>query len=303
MSSVSSVMPRLSAAGSRSDRMDRLDWRAGTCFDSYGLRVGVRFNQPALLERLEPHLPPGWRPRHSHVVDEIFSLWLGDGEGHRGLARVYAGTRRRAATRDLGEAFLILESEIRQSVAAAARRRTFVHAGVVSWRGRAIVVPGRSRSGKTSLVAALVRAGADYLSDEFAVLDRRGRVHPFLKPLSIRGENGCDRHARRLPVSELGGSVARGPLPIGLVVLSEYRRGAAWRPTRLTAGQAVLEMLAHTVPARLRPEESLVSLERSTARAVVLKGERGEAHELAPQLLESLDAGESDSRPSAGGGR
>ena len=74
-------------------------------------------------------------------------------------SRVYVGARRRARTRDLGEAFAVLESELRQSLAARSRQRTFVHAGVVGWRGQAIVVPGRSRSGKTTLVAELVRAG------------------------------------------------------------------------------------------------------------------------------------------------
>ena len=158
----------------------------------------------------------------------------------------------------------MLETEIRQSVAASAARRTFVHAGVVGWRGRAILVPGRSRSGKTTLVAELVKAGAVYLSDEFAVLDGRGRVHPFAKPLSIRGPGGCDVHARARRAEELGGTVGTRPLPVGLVVLAEHRPGASWRPERLTRGQAVLEMLAHTVPARLRPEASLAA--RSSAR-------------------------------------
>ena len=49
-------------------------------------------------------------------------------------------------------------------------------------------------------------------------------------------------------------------------------------------------MLAHTVPARLRPAESLLALERAVARAIVVKGERGEAAELAPQLLRLLES-------------
>ena len=64
-------------------------------------------------------------------------------------------------------------------MAAETRERVFVHAGVVGWKGHAIVIPGRSRSGKTTLVAELVKAGAEYYSDEFAVLDAEGRVHPF----------------------------------------------------------------------------------------------------------------------------
>ena len=88
-----------------------------------------------------------------------------------------------------------LESHLQLYVAEWARRRIFVHAGVVGWRGRAILVPGRSFSGKTALIAAFVRAGATYYSDEYAVLDAKGRVHPYPRRLSIRSEGG--RGARR----------------------------------------------------------------------------------------------------------
>jgi hypothetical protein len=303
MGSLPAMMPRLRPGSAPMGRVDRLGWRAGTCFRAYGLRVGVRTNAPALLERLVPLLPPGWRSLASPVVDQIFSFWIDTGGGPaRRPSRVYAGRRRRARTADLAHAFAVLESEIRQSVAAGAQNRTFVHAGVVGWRGRAIVLPGRSRSGKTTLVAQLVRAGALYLSDEFAVLDRRGRVHPFAKPLSIRGASGCDVHAQAWRAEELGGACATRPLPVGLVVLAEHRPGAVWRPERLSAGQAVLEMLAHTVPARLRPEASLASLERAVARATVLRGARGEANEVAGSLLQAVDEMESVSRRSAGEG-
>ena len=280
MGSLPSMMPRLRRGSAPSDRIDRLAWRAGTCFDAYGLRVGVRFNDPALLERLSPHLPPGWRPvRLRRGRPDLLGLGVAARHPRASVGRVYAGGQRRALAKDLGQAFAVLESEIRQSVAAAARGRTFVHAGVVGWRGRAILVPGRSRSGKTTLVAELVKAGAAYYSDEFAVLDRRGRVHPFAKSLSIR-EGGCARHevVRRRHAEELGGSCGERPLPVGLVVLASYRPGAEWRPARSRAGQAVLEMLAHTVPARLRPEASLAALERAVARATVAAGRarRGE---------------------------
>jgi len=300
MATVPIMMPRLRPGGARLGRIDRLGWSAGTCFDAYGLRVGVRTNAPELLEQLGPRLPPGRRALTSPLVDQIFSLWVDPGGTHR-PSRVYAGRRRRARTVDLAHALAVLESEIRQCVATGAERRTFVHAGVVGWGGRAIVIPGRSRSGKTTLVAALVKAGASYLSDEFAVLDGRGRVHPFAKPLSIRGASGCDRHARAQRAEELGGSCATAPLPVRLVILTEHRAGAQWLPQRLSAGQAVLELLAHTVPARLRPEASLLSLERAVARAVVLKGARGEAGDLAQVLLRSVEGADSCRGPGEGG--
>jgi hypothetical protein len=301
MSSIPNVMPRLERDTSRTRRIDRLGWAAGTCIVTYGVKVGVRSNEPRLLDRLEPHLPPGWRPAASPVVDRLYSLWVDprDVEPRR-PSRLYDGRTRRACTRDLNELFVTLESEIRQSVATEARGRVFVHAGVVGWRGRAILVPGRSRSGKTTLVAELVKAGAEYYSDEFAVLDAGGRVHPFPKPLSVRGHGGCDLHARRQSAEELGGVCGREPLPVGLVVLAEHKTGARWRPRRLSAGQAVLEILCHTVPARLRPEDSLTALGCAVEGAAVLQGQRGEARRLAGRLLAWMDEPGQFSRPRTG---
>jgi hypothetical protein len=297
--SLPSLMPRTPPAVA--GRLDRVAWRAGTCVEAHGVRLGLRTNAPALPGELRRCLPPGWRPARSPVVDELFSIWIAPHAGASRASRVYVGARRCVRTRELRHALAVLESELRQCVAARSTERTFVHAGVVGWRGRAIVVPGRSRSGKTTLVAELIRAGASYLSDEFAVLDARGRVHPFAKPLSIRGAGGCDVHVRRPSAEELGGRSARASLPVGLVVLAVHRPGARWEPAILTPGQAVIEMLAHTVPARLRPAESLEALERAVARAVVVKGERDEAAELAPRLLGMLEEAAPQSRSAVAG--
>ena len=296
--SLPSLMPR-TRPSEGAGRIDRVAWAAGTCVEAHGVRLGVRTNAPAILERLASCLPPGSRPSRSAVVDELFSVWVDPADKATRPSRVYVGARRRARTRDLHQAFAVLESELRQSLAARSKHRTFVHAGVVGWRGRAIVVPGRSRSGKTTLVAELVRAGASYLSDEFAVIDARGRVHPFAKPLSVRGAGGCDLHVSRPSAEDLGGQSGTEALPIGLVVLATHEPGAEWRPQTLTAGEAVIEMLAHTVPARLRPAASLAALERAVGHATVLKGKRGEAAPVALRLLQLVESLESEAGSSA----
>ena len=33
-------------------KLDRLGWAAGICFVSYGLRIGIRSNEPEVLDRL-----------------------------------------------------------------------------------------------------------------------------------------------------------------------------------------------------------------------------------------------------------
>lgn len=298
--SLTSLMPRVRPPRG-TGRIDRVAWVAGTCIEAHGVRLGLRTNAPTILKHLEGCLPPGWRPSRSSLVDELFSVWVDPVDASRRPSRVYVGAARRARTRNLGHALAVLESELRQSLASRSPRRTFVHAGVVGWRGCAIVVPGRSRSGKTTLVAELVRAGASYLSDEFAVLDGRGRVHPFAKLLSVRGAGGCDVHVSRPSAEDLGGHSGTEPLPVGLVVLATHSPGAQWSPQVLTPGQAVIEMLAHTVPARLRPAATLAALERAVSRATVVKGERDEARDLAPRLLELLEASSAAARTGSPG--
>jgi hypothetical protein len=210
---------------------------------------------------------------------------------------LYSDAARLARTRDLEAALDRFESDLQLHVAEMARGRIFVHAGVVGWRGQAIVIPGRSFAGKTSLVAELVRAGATYYSDEYAILDRHGRVHPYPKPPAIRtADNGAQV---RTPIEALGGKVGVEPLPVGLVVVSQYKSGAQWRPRRLSRGQGVLWMLANTVAARRRPEAALATLERALADAPVLKAARGEAQEMAWRILDRADESTCPSAASA----
>jgi hypothetical protein len=267
-------------------KLDRLGWAAGMCFDAYGVRLGVRVNQPEILPELSALLPPGSTPAASLDVDQIYSVWLGKSQGRtRGFHLLYAGVEARARTLSREVLFEAFEASLRLGVAAAARRRVFVHAGVVGWRGRAIVLPGRSGSGKTTLVAALLRAGASYYSDEFAVIDDQGRVHAFAKPLSIRGGNQAGRRS----AEELGSVVGTRPLPIGLIAFSHYRAEGRWRPVPLSPGAGLLALVPHTVPLRRRPQASLAALRKAVEGARLLRSSRGEAEGIAIELLREAD--------------
>jgi hypothetical protein len=80
-----------------------------------------------------------------------------------------------------------LLQQITGTVTTLLRRLLYLHAGVVAVGGRAIVVVGESGTGKTSTVAALVREGAAYLSDEVAVFDPERRVAlPFMLPMAVK---------------------------------------------------------------------------------------------------------------------
>ena len=210
------------------EKIDRLDWAAGLAFTAYGVRVGIRVSQTDVLKRLGIYLPPAWKPASSPGVNILYSLVVG-GVGSRPALRrfnlLYANALRVARSLDLEEVFDALEAHVQLHVAEAAPRRRFVHAGVVGWRGKAILIPGRSYSGKSTLVAALVAAGATYYSDEYAVLDERGRVHPYPKPLSLRADP--ERRAIRHPVETLSGVPAPRPCPSALWWSAVTRLGPA----------------------------------------------------------------------------
>lgn len=271
-------------------KVDRLGWAVGFSIKSYGVRIGIRSNDPACLKRVRKHLPHGWELSSSPFVERLYSVLVGL-QGTQGNVRrfnlLYGDHIRLARALDLNQVFETFESDLRLFVAELARRRVFVHAGVVGWKGKAIVVPGRSFSGKTSLVAELVRAGATYYSDEYAVFDSRGRVHPFPKPLEIR-EAGEVRQSK-ITVETLGGQTGTRPLPVGLVVMTQFKEGARWRPRKLSAGKGVLELLSNTVSARREPEKALVALQHVVATAQIVKGARGESRDIVQSILNRLE--------------
>jgi hypothetical protein len=177
-------------------------------------------------------------------------------------------------------------AEIRHHIAENAPEHVFVHAGVVAVAGGAIVLPGFTWSGKTTLVAALLRAGADYVSDEYAVIGADGRVHPFGKPLSIRDGTGT---ASLVPASRFGADTVTVPIKAALVVATAYRPDC---PTPLTVGSlgsAVIFVLQHTVPARTRPSQALAAAAALVAEATLLVGLRGEADAATLEILAALD--------------
>jgi len=263
------------------------DWAAGRSILAYGVPIGVRTNKPEFLDRVLDHAPPLWRAASNERVERLFSFRIGPrgGSTHLLLDDIEAAARFRSLKAIL-EAF---EVRVKMYVAEMARRRVFVHAAVVGWQGKAIIIPGRSMSGKTSLAAELVRAGADYYSDEYAVLDTRGRVYPYPKPLSIRRDS--EGKQKKCRVEEIGGVTGTVPLSVGLVVVSPFKAGARWHPRQLSAGQAVLELLANTIPARRKPEIVIPTLQRAVSGATALKGARREAKRTARLILDWCEKG------------
>lgn len=230
----------------------------------------------ALRDRLPPRLdPPGDEPPDARFVVERHT-----GTAGRVTYRVrsHGAVRLRSRVRD--RVIDWLRVEIDATVAERARRALFVHAGVVGWRGHAIVVPGRSMTGKSRLVTELVRRGATYYSDEFAVFDEEGRVLPYARQTVLRDAGVA---------ADLGARDAAAALPVGLIVATQFRAGAAWRPRELRGVRAVVPIIDNTILAQREARRMLRLAARLAPRVVTLQGPRPEATEVAPRLLEYLD--------------
>jgi hypothetical protein len=112
-----------------------------------------------------------------------YRIVQGTGENPFRLSR---GRRNLNAVATVGGSIQSLLWQINSEVIRNARRHLLIHAAAASWRGRGIVMPAESESGKTTLVTGLIRAGFDYLSDEAAVIDPKTlSLIPYAKPLSM----------------------------------------------------------------------------------------------------------------------
>lgn len=258
--------------------MATLPWADSIFFSGYGARIEVRFADPVLGADLALRAMAGARLAAPGPADRVLSVFhAGDRYWIYGDDEMKCQPVLRS---DLLNAF---DTHLRAAFAEFSRRKLFVHSGAVGWQGRALILPGTSRAGKSTMVAALVRAGAEYFSDEYAVIDEQGRVHPFARPLSLR--DPISARQQQVKVETLGGVAARSPLPIGLVIMTHFQEGETWRPARLRPGEGALALLANTIAARRWPDLALSVIGAVVDRAIVLRSPRGEAHHVAGEIL------------------
>ncbi len=253
--------------------------------ESYGVNIRISSNESAAIDTIREMLPL-LLPDCHRLIDEVevnhefFYVWNRsklDTVYKNGEKVMTRGAREKALDR--------LNSEIRLTVAEFAVERVFVHAGVVGWKGKAIVIPAKSYQGKSTLTAELVRRGALYYSDEYAIFDKNGLVSPFHKMISIRSE-GNDRKQTDYPIEVFGGELGTETIPVGMVLLTGYKPKAKWNPKILSSGKGLIEIIRDTVPIRKNPIFTLAVLNKVVKTSLVVKSARGEASEVADAILQ-----------------
>ena len=182
-----------------------------------------------------------------------------------------------------------LESDLALTAADHLTDRAVVHAGLVTWQGRSVLLPGPSRAGKSTLVLALADLGATVLTDEFVLLDPlTGAATGWPRPVHRRrADGGTDRIA----VAPRAADPA-GPVPVDLVAVLGFdrdhgeRRWASLRP-----GDVVTSLVGNTVNARRQPDRTFDAAVAVARTAAGVGGRRGEAVDAAAALLGLLDDG------------
>jgi hypothetical protein len=197
--------------------------------------------------------------------------------------------------RPTGHTWARLASDLALFAADHLVGRVAVHAGLATWRGRTLLLPGPSLAGKSTLALALAAQGATVWTDEYALVSpTSGRAAGWRRPVHRRrADGGVDHVALPIPA----GADERAPLAIDLVAVLRFDPAAGhdWAP--IDAADAVQHLLAHTVSARRHPDLALDAALAVARSSVALEGRRGEAGEAAELLLSILDG----SAPPPGG--
>ena len=256
-------------------------------FQTYGVNIGIesdgKFDVGKISCRLDDIFPNGFHIVERGKIEHQYSIIGIESEKYE----LYKNGQELFPL--LTEENLIdyLASHLRNVVAEFAVGKVFIHAGVVGWKGKAIVIPGSSFAGKTTLVAELVKRGAVYYSDEYAVLDQNGKVYPYPKKLSIRGIIDNIRQLD-IAVEQLNGKPGIKPLSVGAVLITKYKQGMRTKINIQSRGRGVLEILGHSFAFRRNPQEVLAVLSEMVKNATIFKAERGEAAEFVDFFLEYI---------------
>jgi hypothetical protein len=257
-------------------------------FGSYGVEVCLESNSSEILSEAESRIRKVMldrvEVRDSEKADLIVGVSL-DTNGRYCLSKNGEVITEGESKENF---FKYFESVIRIWIGEFASSWVFLHAGVVGWKGRGIVLPANSYGGKTTLVTELVRHGAEYYSDDYAVFDEGGLVHSFPRDLAIRGLES-EHVQTEVSVESIGGTIGTKPLEVSCVLVTQYKPGAGWLPQILTPGQSILELIPHTLAVRRKTEYVLGVLNKVVSTATVVKGDRGDAANFVGTFLDFVD--------------
>jgi hypothetical protein len=187
----------------------------------------------------------------------------------------------------------------------ATRDHVLLHAAAAERAGRAIVLCAPMESGKTTLVAGLVRAGLAYVTDEaVAVRPSDGGITPFPKALSV--DSGSWRtladlepripaeaaHLRavqwQVPPQQIRpDAVSTGAVP-AVLVFPRYQPRSPTTLTPMSPGAALLDLLGLTFRLDRQRARDMAVLAGVAERCTAVRLSVRSLHDAVPALLDLL---------------
>ncbi len=262
-----------------------LRWRGsrmvhGFGITAFGWRVAILADCERTRAVLDRYLFP-WLPRCAAPLAEegaIFQVLPAE-EGFE----VRDGGRTVAHAATLETLVPLLQGLLDEGIVHRLTGMVAVHAGAVAFGGSAILLPGPSHAGKSTLVAELVRRGCVYFSDEYALIDDLGLAHPYPRAMMLR--NGLVE-ARPFLASEWNVEVGRGPAPVRLILALEHAADSAWNIRRVPQSEMLLMLLKNTPHSVTGPRDLVTPFLRASGSAACFTGIRSEAASAAGRILE-----------------
>lgn len=209
-------------------------------------------------------------------------------------------------TPDPTHAVALLLWHVNQQAVGTSTGLVRLHAAGAARGGRAVVLPAPMEYGKTTLVAGLVKAGLDYLSDEVVALDPATlSIRPYPKALSVDPGSWAVLSEFR-PIVEPAAArfvpgqwqvppgairpqaVASGAKP-AIVVAPRYRPGEPTRLVPVGRAEMVVELVASTFAFDREPARNLPTLGRLASEARCYRLSVADLDEACDLVLRALD--------------
>ncbi|HEY3382791.1 MAG TPA: hypothetical protein VGK32_13535 [Vicinamibacterales bacterium] len=168
---------------------------------------------------------------------------------------------------DDGTAGSVFVGEVMYQIACRSRGGLLFHAAALAHHGQSVLLPGKSRSGKTTLVAWLAAKGFDYLTDEMVFVPSGGTaIDAFSRPLQLRRASRpvIENLIGPLPAeavqvgsafdlilpAALRSTVGIGRSDLALIVFPQYEAASPGELIRLSPAQAGLHLMEGLINAR-----------------------------------------------------
>lgn len=240
-----------------------------------GVAIEIRMTNAKWLEPVLRVLPPHCEPHEEKRTDIACTV--------RGTSPRIDVDGQRLEDKHGPGLFEQLGTSISNAVIAHATDYVFVDASVVSVKGRAIVLLGDRSCGRFALQAELLRQGATYYSDAYAVFDADGNISPWARQPRTLPQLGLP--GRSWPVPAVRANADDSPQRLHQVVVSQVYPGSRWRPKSSSPGEGLAALL-NAVVARDSPgAEAFLALHAACSQSRGWEGERGSARPVAKFLL------------------